>query len=200
MTPGFFDGIKNKAFDQNCPGKSFYSRDAFLQALNSYPRFGRTGSVDDSKREIAAFFAHVTHETGYLCYKEERGNQNDNYCDQRYIAQYPCSPNKRYNGRGPLQLTWNYNYGEAGKANKFNGLQSPEIVANDPVVSFKAALWFWMQNVRSVIGQGFGATIQKINGAVECNGKEPKKVEARVNLYLDYCKQFGVNPGNNLSC
>ncbi|GAY32138.1 hypothetical protein CUMW_281050 [Citrus unshiu] len=45
-----------------------YTRDAFLNAANSYPEFG-SGSADDSKREIAAFFAHVTHETGHLCYR-----------------------------------------------------------------------------------------------------------------------------------
>ncbi|PON77694.1 Glycoside hydrolase [Parasponia andersonii] len=64
VTPEFFRGIMNKATDPNCPGKNFYSREAFLSALNSYPRFGTTGAVDDSKREIAAFFAHATHETG----------------------------------------------------------------------------------------------------------------------------------------
>lgn len=62
VTPEFFDGIKNVA-DPSCAGKSFYTRDAFLNAANSYPEFG-SGSADDSKREIAAFFAHVTHETG----------------------------------------------------------------------------------------------------------------------------------------
>lgn len=72
VTPEFFNGIVNKATNPNCPGKGFYSRQAFLTALNSYPRFGRTGSADDSKRELAAFFAHVTHETGckkhlFLC-------------------------------------------------------------------------------------------------------------------------------------
>ncbi|GAY32140.1 hypothetical protein CUMW_281060 [Citrus unshiu] len=56
-----------------------YTRDAFLNAANSYPEFG-SGSADDSKREIAAFFAHVTHETGHLCYVEEIDKSNA-YCD-----------------------------------------------------------------------------------------------------------------------
>lgn len=63
VTSEFFNGIMNQASNPNCDGKNFYSRDAFLQALSSYPPFGTNGSGDDSKR-IAAFFAHATHETG----------------------------------------------------------------------------------------------------------------------------------------
>jgi len=37
---------------------------AFLEAHDSFYKFGRIGSVDDSKREIAAFFGHVTHDIG----------------------------------------------------------------------------------------------------------------------------------------
>lgn len=63
VTDAFFNGIIGQAA-ASCAGKSFYSRSTFLEALNSYTQFGRVGSEDDSKREIAAFFAHVTHETG----------------------------------------------------------------------------------------------------------------------------------------
>ncbi|KAK4425110.1 Endochitinase EP3 [Sesamum alatum] len=63
VTDSFFNGIANQA-PSGCPGRGFYTRSAFLQALGPYPKFGTTGSVADSKREIAAFFAHVTHETG----------------------------------------------------------------------------------------------------------------------------------------
>lgn len=198
VTPEFFNGIINQA-GGDCAGKSFYTRDAFLSALNSYSGFGKIGSNDDSKREIAAFFAHVTHETGHFCYIEEINGASHDYCDETN-TQYPCNPNKNYFGRGPLQLTWNYNYGAAGGANNFDGLNSPETVANDPVVSFKTALWFWMTNVRPVVTQGFGATIRAINGAIECNGGNSGAVQARIGYYTDYCNQFGVAPGDNLSC
>ncbi|XWS35323.1 hypothetical protein CRYUN_Cryun21dG0116100 [Craigia yunnanensis] len=74
------------------------------------------------------------------------------------------------------------------------------MVASDPVVSFKTALWYWMIAVRPVVSQGFGATIKAINGAVECGGKEREKVQRRIGFYTDYCKQLGVDPGANLSC
>ena len=61
VTDTFFNGIKNQA-GNGCEGKNFYTRSAFLSAADSYKGFGG-GSVE-GKREIAAFFAHVTHETG----------------------------------------------------------------------------------------------------------------------------------------
>ncbi|OAY37776.1 endochitinase EP3 [Manihot esculenta] len=199
VTQDFFNGIINQA-PAGCPGKNFYSRDTFLQALNSYSDFGKLGSPDDSKREVAAFFAHTTHETGFFCNIEEKDvPPTENYCDTNF-PQYPCTPGKRYFGRGPIQLSWNYNYGAAGQDNRFDGLNNPEIVATDPVVSFRTALWYWMKNVRPSVSQGFGATIRAINGPVECDGKEPAKVQARIDLYTRYCGQFGVAPGGNLQC
>ncbi|KAJ3696835.1 hypothetical protein LUZ61_000540 [Rhynchospora tenuis] len=200
VTQSFFDGIIGQA-DASCAGKGFYTRDAFLSSLGSYQEFGRVGSVDDSKREIAAFFAHVTHETGHFCYIEEIDGPSKDYCDETN-TQYPCVAGKGYYGRGPIQLSWNFNYGPAGQSIGFDGLGSPETVANDVIVSFKTALWYWMRNVHShiVSGEGFGATIRAINGALECDGKNPATVNARVGYYKDYCQQFGVDPGQNLTC
>jgi chitinase len=123
-----------------------------------------------------------------------------NYCDTGF-PQWPCSPGATYYGRGPLQITWNYNYGAAGKAIGFDGLNNPQKVAQDPVVSFQAALWYWMANVHGVLSQGFGATIKAINGAVECNGKNTAEMNDRVARYQDYCRQLGVaTAGGSLTC
>ncbi|KAG5530515.1 hypothetical protein RHGRI_025456 [Rhododendron griersonianum] len=202
VTQSFFDGIVNKADPADCVGKSFFTRAAFLNSLSLFSAFGTVGTIDDSKREIAAFFAHATHETGFFCKIEENGgaSTNDAYCDPTN-TDYPCAANKKYYGRGPLQLSWNYNYGPAGSFIGFDGLNNPETVATDADVSFKAAMWFWMSNVHPIVtsGQGFGATIQAIN-SIECGGKEPALVAARVQYYTDYCNQLGVAPGDNLSC
>ncbi|KZV43108.1 chitinase 5-like [Dorcoceras hygrometricum] len=185
----------------SCEGKGFYTRAAFLEALGSYSQFGTVGSTDDSKREIAAFFAHVTHETGRMCYIEEIDGPSKDYCDESN-TQYPCAPNKGYYGRGPIQLSWNFNYGPAGNSIGFDGLNNPEIVATDRVISFKTALWYWMNNCHDLItsGQGFGATIRAINGALECDGANPSTVDSRVRYYTQYCDQLQVDPGNNLRC
>ncbi|MFS7924850.1 putative chitinase [Helianthus anomalus] len=199
VTQAFFNRIFSMAAG-NCPGRGFYTRDAFLRVIRDYHHFGRTGSFDDSKREIAAFFAHVTHETGHLCYIEEIDGPSKNFCDKSN-TQYPCNPRKSYHGRGPIQLSWNYNYGSAGESLGFDGLNNPEIVATDPVVSFKTALWFWMENVHwdFASGKGFGATIRAINGG-ECDGGNRAAMNSRVKYYTDYCRQFGVPTGNNLMC
>uniref|UniRef100_A0A7N2MT88 chitinase n=1 Tax=Quercus lobata TaxID=97700 RepID=A0A7N2MT88_QUELO len=134
-----------------------------------------------------------------FCYIEEINGASQDYCDESN-TQYPCNPNKKYFGRGPLQLTWNYNYGAAGTSIGIDLLNSPETVATDVTVSFKTALWFWMTNVRPVVSQGFGATIRAINGAIECNGGNSGAVQARVQYYTQYCNQLGVAPGDNLTC
>ncbi|KAI4332470.1 hypothetical protein L6164_017375 [Bauhinia variegata] len=198
VTDEFFNGIISQA-DASCAGKNFYTRSAFLEALKSYNQFGIIGSSDDSKREVAAAFAHFTHETGHFCHIEEIDGASKDYCDENN-TQYPCNPNKGYYGRGPIQLSWNFNYGPCGESNNFDGLNAPETVANDPVLSFKAALWYWMQHVRPVIREGFGETIRAINGALECDGKNQNTVQARVNYYTEYCRQLGVDTGSNLTC
>jgi chitinase len=63
VTPSFFNGIKSQA-GPGCEGTGFYTLSAFLNAANSYPNFAHVGSEADGRREIAAFFAHATHETG----------------------------------------------------------------------------------------------------------------------------------------
>ncbi|XP_075511921.1 endochitinase EP3-like [Primulina tabacum] len=199
-TDSFFNGIADQAAG-SCEGKGFYTRAAFLEALASYPQFGTVGSSDDSKREIAAFFAHVTHETGRMCYINEINGPSRDYCDETN-TQYPCAPNQGYYGRGPIQLSWNFNYGPAGNSIGFDGLNNPDIVATDRVISFKTALWYWMNNCHDLItsGQGFGATIRAINGALECDGANPSTVTSRVGYYTQYCDQLQVDPGNNLRC
>ncbi|KAJ1271697.1 hypothetical protein BS78_06G145800 [Paspalum vaginatum] len=197
VTDAFFNGIKSQA-GGGCEGRNFYTRSAFLNAANAYSGFAHGGSEADGKREIAAFFAHVTHETGHFCYISEI-NKNNNYCDSSN-KQWPCAAGKKYYGRGPLQISWNYNYGPAGRSIGFDGLGNPDKVAQDPVIAFKTAFWFWMNNVHKVMPQGFGATIRAINGALECNGNNQAQMNARVGYYRQYCRQLGVDPGSNLTC
>ncbi|WP_407605247.1 glycoside hydrolase family 19 protein [Pseudomonas aeruginosa] len=202
VTDAFFNGIIDQS-SPDCVGRGFYTRDTFIKALTSAPGFGTVGSVEIATQEIAAFFAHVTHETGHLCYIEEIGGPSQpvgQYCLSS--PQYPCAPGKRYYGRGPLQLSWNYNYIDAGNSLNFDGLNNPDLVAEDPILSFETALWFWMKYCHNafITGQGFGATIRAINGALECDGNNPATVTARVNYYTSYCAQLGVDPGDNLRC
>ncbi|GMI71880.1 hypothetical protein HRI_000857300 [Hibiscus trionum] len=60
----FFDEIIGQS-DPSCAWRNFYARAAFLEALDEFPEFG---TADDIEREIVAFFAHVTHETGRMIF------------------------------------------------------------------------------------------------------------------------------------
>ncbi|MCL7022585.1 hypothetical protein MKW94_028347 [Papaver nudicaule] len=135
-----------------------------------------------------------------FCYKEEINGASKDYCDETN-TQYPCVPGKGYQGRGPIQISWNYNYGPAGKSIGFDGLNAPETVSSNAVIAFKTGFWFWMNNVHSIItsNKGFGATIRAING-MECKGENSGAVQARIKYFRDYCNKLGVSPGKNLSC
>ncbi|KAJ0239802.1 Endochitinase [Hirschfeldia incana] len=193
VTQAFFNGIINQA-GGGCAGKNFYTRDSFINAANTFPNFANSVT----RREIATMFAHFTHETGHFCYIEEINGASRDYCDENN-RQYPCAPGKGYFGRGPIQLSWNYNYGACGQSLNLNLLGQPELVSSNPTVAFRTGLWFWMNSVRPVLNQGFGATIRAING-MECNGGNSGAVNARIRYYRDYCGQLGVDPGPNLSC
>ncbi|KAK2632261.1 hypothetical protein EUGRSUZ_L01796 [Eucalyptus grandis] len=166
---------------ESCKGKGFYSRGTFLEAVGSYPLFGRAESVNDSIREIAAFFGHVTFETGYMCYKNEIDGASMDFCDET-ATQYACNPNKGIGFNG------------------LNGLNSPETVSTSPRISSKASPWYSMNFVQLVMDQGFRATIRAMNGVLECGGKNPASIQARVQYYTKYCNQLEAAPGDNLTC
>jgi predicted chitinase len=181
-----------------------YSYQGLVQAASSYAAFATTGDTAARKREIAAFLANVAHETGGLVYSEEI-NKSD-YCSPS--ASCPCAPGHRYFGRGPLQLSWNYNYCVAGNALHLPLQAHPELVSSDAKVAWQTGLWFWMTSKgagsqtghsASVNGQ-FGETIRTINGALECNGRNTDPVHDRVQYFQRFCKLLGVDPGNKLSC
>ena len=187
--------------------------DDLVQALNDprFSRVGREGSAEDRKREIAAFMAHVVQETGSLQYAVELAPQGI-YCRSPDPA-YPCTANKTYIGRGPMQLTWNYNYGQAseyfGLGNSL--LTNPDKVGTDGPLSWKTALFFWMawkdkdKNALLVgpharfLKEGFGASIKAVNGALEC--PTSPAADKRRQVYQSFCTLLGVAGCNqNLAC
>ncbi|GLJ06624.1 hypothetical protein SUGI_0043310 [Cryptomeria japonica] len=198
----FFNDIKS-GVSASCEGYYFYTYNGFIDAAKAknFAGFGNTGSLDVRKRELAAFFANVAHETGSLCYVEEIAKAT--YCEPS--TRWLCASGKQYYGRGPLQLTWNYNYGAAGEYVGLPLLNNPDLVAQKPDIAFKTSIWFWMINsnchkaMTSPDGKGFSGTIRAINGG-ECGGGSPSAVQNRVNLYKKFCGLLDVTTGPNLSC
>jgi basic endochitinase B len=63
ISQSLFEQMLKHRNDSACPGKGFYTYDAFIAAANSFNGFGTTGDLDTRKREIAAFFGQTSHET-----------------------------------------------------------------------------------------------------------------------------------------
>ncbi|EOA27721.1 hypothetical protein CARUB_v10023874mg [Capsella rubella] len=193
VTQQFFNDIISKA-SNDCAGKRFYTRESFLKAAND--TFDFTSSVNSL--EIATMFAHFTYVTGNFCQIDAVNGTSGDYCEESN-KQYPCAQGKSYHGRGPIQLSGNSNYGTCGQGIGLDLLRQPELVGSNSTVAFKTGLWFWMTYVRPVLNQGFGATIRAVNG-LDCNGENSGAIDARIEQYIDYCKQLGVDPGQNLRC
>ena len=191
-------------FNQMFPNRNgFYTYAGFVAGAGSWPAFANTGDTAARKREAAAFLANVAHETGGLYYIEEivKGPYCGGGC--------ACAAGKQYYGRGPLQLSWNFNYCAAGAALGLNLQYDPDLIARDSKVAWATSLWFWMTSTGAgwttghnamVNGNGFGETIRTINGSLECNGGNPGAVQSRVSSYLKFCQILGVDPGGNQGC
>lgn len=206
---------------------SLYTYDAFLKAAAYFPLFSGEGSPEMRKRELAAFFAHAAHETTNggpgakggtyawgLYYTEELGCK-DGHCtvyNTGGTSPYQPVPGRSYYGRGPLQLSYAYNYGWAGAEMNLPLLEHPELVSQDGVIAFRAALWFWMKaqapkpSCHDVIcgkwepgaedrrlgrKPGFGMTINIINGGVECKSQDPAIREDRQDR-IGYYRHFAA--------
>lgn len=229
-----FDSIFLHKDNAACPAKDFYTYDSFVAATRCFPRFATTGTLATRRREMAAFLAQISHETtgGWptapdgpyawgLCFKEEVSPQSI-YCDSTN-TRWPCAPGKSYRGRGPIQLSWNYNYGPAGRALGFDGLQNPEIVSNNSLIAWKTALWFWMTEQKPkpschdvMLGRyvptqqdlaanrtataGFGLVTNIINGGLECGVPTGPSVLDRIGYFQRYAAIFNVSTGPNLDC
>ncbi|MGW4879220.1 glycoside hydrolase family 19 protein, partial [Streptomyces sp. NPDC004262] len=182
--------VSEAQFNQMFPNRnSFYTYQGLTAALGAYPGFANTGSDTTKKQEAAAFLANVNHETGGLVYVVEQNTANyPTYCDRS--QSYGCPAGQAaYYGRGPIQLSWNFNYKAAGDALGIDLLNNPWLVQNDSAVAWKTGLWYW--NTQSgpgtmtphnamVNGAGFGQTIRSINGSLECDGRNPAQVQSRV--------------------
>ncbi len=235
----------NKLFPNRYGGSSkqkanndFYTLAAFLTAAAHFPQFLSGPDKELNKRELCAFLASMAYETGGgwdaapggyyqwgLYFREERGCEKGcpQYADLTK-TKYPVTPGQSYHGRGPLQLSWNYNYGQFSEAffgTKETLLKDPGQVATDPVLAFASAIWFWitpqypkpschdiMSNLwkptpADIAGgrsPGFGTVVNVINGGIEC-GKEPSpNTNYRYGYYQFFCRYFKVMPGENTDC
>jgi hypothetical protein len=205
--------------------------------------FLNTNSDQRNKCELAAFLANLSKETtgGWqmpigggsegdyanwgLYFVHEVGYNSSNGAGtySQASSTFPPNPNVGYYGRGPIQLSWNYNYGQFSKF-LFNDisvlLDNPDLVQQDGVLAFKSAIWFWMMpqcpkpschqvmqgvwmpeageyNSPKMYLQGFAHTNNIINGGLECRSSSTpaytQKVVLRSELYKHYLRILGFD-------
>lgn len=208
----------------------------FADFINRY-------SSQNNKRELAALLANISKETtgGWqlpvgggaygdyanwgLYYVHELGYNSSNGAgtySQPHV-EYPPNPLKGYYGRGPIQLSWNYNYGQLSKFlynDKNILLNNPDSVQMNGVLAFKSAIWFWMMPqcpkpschqvmhdlwepqpgdypAGKMYNKGFAHTNNIINGGLECRSASSpaftQKVVIRSELYQYYLGIMGFN-------
>jgi len=107
--------------------------------------------------------------------------------DTRVIA------NDLFLGRGAIQLSWNYNYYDAGKyltGDATTFCKSPDLVAKEGKYAWGAAFLFWMlrgPHEGATEIKDFGETLMKLNGALECgdnvDNSHKQSNKLRINKY-----------------
>jgi len=201
----------------------------------------RSSGSSNNARELAGFLAHISKETtgGWqlpigggspgdyaqwgLYFVHEVGYNATNGAGtySQPSTEYPPNPAVGYYGRGPIQLSWNYNYGQLSKFlfnDKFVLLNNPDSVQEDGVLAFKSAIWFWMMpqcpkpschqvmhdlwvptpgsySASKMYTSGFAHTNNIINGGLECRSASTSaftdKVLLRSGLYKYYLGLMG---------
>jgi chitinase len=197
---------------------SFYSYTGLTSTSAAYATFANSSDSTLRKREAAAFLANVSHEADWLHAVREYNTANYcSYCDPNQPFGCPAGTCEYY-GRGPIQLSWNFNYKAAGTAIGSDLLNNPDLVATNPDVAMKSGVWYWMTGVGpggygnnahdAILGSngsgGFGATINHINGSLECNKAcgtvGSTQMLIRVDRYKAICDYLGVSYGNHTAC
>ena len=197
----------------------------------------------NNRRELGAFLANISKETtgGWqqpvgggsegdyaqwgLYFVHEVGYTNENSAGtySQASSEYPPNPAVGYYGRGPIQLSWNYNYGQFSKF-LYNDvtvlLDNPNAIQEDGVLAFKSAIWFWMMpqcpkpschqvmhelwvpevgeyTSEKMYKNGFAHTNNIINGGLECRATSTPEFTAKVilrsELYKFYLSILGLS-------
>jgi hypothetical protein len=196
----------------------------------------------NNRRELGAFLANISKETtgGWqqpvgggsegdyaywgLYFVHEVGYTNENSAGtySQASSEFPPNPAVGYYGRGPIQLSWNYNYGQLSKF-LYNDvtvlLDNPNAIQEDGVLAFKSAIWFWMMpqcpkpschqvmhelwtpqigeySSDKMYKNGFAHTNNIINGGLECRSTSTPEFTAKVilrsELYKFYLSILGL--------
>lgn len=118
----------------------------------------------------AAFLAQVGHESRCGRYVREIWGPTpaqEMYEGKEKLGNTEAGDGKRFMGRGLIQITGRYNYGECGRALNLDLLAHPELLETDESAA-RSAAWFWhTHNCNALADQGdFTALTRRINGGL----------------------------------
>ncbi len=217
-----------------------YSYDNIKAGLDwneAFSVFMSEGDDTIKRLELAAILANWAQETtggwdtapdGYaswgLCFQEEDGARpSPDHCYYDPYSKYqpttapvvgaPC-----FFGRGPIQLSWNSNYGAFSEF-IYDGdmsilLNDPDEILRDGALAFASGFWFWTlykgspnvpdKTCHEVMveegAKGFGKVINIVNGGIECNKPLPpfddvygKKIRHRADHFQYFAADLGVD-------
>lgn len=211
-----------------------------------YANYFNEGDLETRKQELCAYLANAAQETyggwdnapdgkyawGLYWIHEAYPIYNDTTKSDRFTEDHSVYGTKAtlewsYHGRGPKQLTYNYNYGMMSDFIYFDKsklLDDPNIIAREPKMSWVSSLWFWMtpqgqkpschevmvgtwEPSAADISAGrttskFGMTINIINGGIECGSSNKDNIRAlgRIGHYEHFCAYFNITPEDTCTC
>lgn len=200
--------------------------------VSDYGSFLAVGDLNTRKRELAAFLANISHETGGgtisgeadenftgLYFNEEVGfigSSTIGYVQESGTNYLPVA-GKSYHGRGPIQLSYNYNYGLCSDVLYGDSsilLNNPESVSNDGVLGLMTGIWFWMTpqppkpschevitgtwvpkagGANAAYNGNFGLTIVIINNESGQSESGAGAVARRAKYYRIFANKMGAN-------
>lgn len=193
-----------------------------------------TGSHNPSDQEFEEWRQGLNQVREQGCTETSPGCGYNSNCEDKdsITKKWACGQDrqgqwKKYYGRGAKQLSYNFNYGQFSQAMFGEGqllLDYPDFVA-DTWLNLASATWFyttpqppkpsmlhvidgtWQPNAedrRNGIEPGFGATINIINGGLECNkpdGRESNQAKNRIAYYKKFAWYLYVDFQNEaLGC
>jgi len=203
-----------------------YSYENFLKAVGLYPVVCKDEAT--CAKTLATIFAHYNQETGAhshndytdgLYFLEENQGNAGSYVQESY---WKPTPGKKYYGRGPKQISYNFNYAPFSRSifgDEQILLDNPERVTQG-WLSFASSMWFFITpqypkpSMISVVNgdfvpnaaqeavgikSGFGLTTNIINGGIECGqGAEKPQSANRMRYYQWFADQLGVDYSSEL--
>jgi len=130
----------------------------------------------DTVQRVAAFLAQIGHESGGLQFVSEiwgPTNAQKRYEGRVDLGNTEQGDGYRYRGRGLIQITGRYNYGELSKSLGVDFVADPDLVSSQKYAAISAA-WYWdKHNLNGYADVGdFDRITRRINGGT--NGADDR--------------------------